>query len=126
MLLHQACLETFGRKAGGLRSIMKDRRNPLWRQLSDMPCMMMQASDLRFIDGHLASFIKTCQQRAIAAFMLDIFLNKPEQWRKALLAYDHYRKHLSKVKMGRIKRSVRVFILERCTAALVLMQKGEA
>ena len=28
--------------------------------------------------------------------------------------------------MALIKRSVRVFVLERCTAALVLMEQGEA
>ena len=77
MLLHQLCLKTFGRKAGGLRTIMRDRRNPLWHQLKDLPPLMMQDSDLRFIDNHTIAYIKTCQQRAVAAYVIEIFLDKP-------------------------------------------------
>ena len=87
---------------------------------------MIQLSDFRLIEKHAAAYIKTCQQREIAAYIFDIFLNKPNQWKEAMAAYQYYRQYFSKVKMPMIKKALKIFVLERCSASLMLIMQKDA
>ena len=50
VLLNQTCLEYFGHKSGGIRSIIKNKRNPLYQQLADkIPFLVMTQDDLNLI-----------------------------------------------------------------------------
>lgn len=93
LILNQACYEEFGLQAGGLRPLVRNPEDPIFKELErefKAGFLCMSDKDEQSLDVHKGTFKEEKRRYAIVTYAIKTYSDDISNWRQAHSAIAYY------------------------------------